>query len=211
MAISATTLALIGAGAAAAGSTIGAIGGAANRESARNASNAWYDYAEDFSRSQAASNIFDMPGTKALLKINDKNNADSLDAVSNQMMAGGATMENALAARQSVNERRDKVNMGLIQADQSRREAWNRQLMDIKGQRAKDEANSYLQAAQDWNQWGGQMAQAGMSVLNAGLLGGLGSGAAAGEAGAEAAGSGLKFAPLAPARKESSAGGLMTV
>lgn len=210
MAISATTLALIGAGVAAAGATAGGIGSAANRRKERNARNAWYDYADAFSRSQASSSIFDTPGGKALLKINNKNNEDDLAAVSNQMMAGGATMENALAARQSINERRDKVNMGLIQSDENRREAWNRQILNLKGQRANDEANSYVQAAQDWNQWGGQMAQAGMSLMSSGLLGGMGTGAA-GAAGAEAAASGPQFAPLAPPRKDNSLGGLMTV
>ena len=34
--------------------------------------------------------------------------------------------------------------------------------------------SQFYQAAQDWQQWGGQMAQAGMSLMNAGLLGGAG-------------------------------------
>ena len=37
----------------------------------------------------------------------------------------------------------------------------------------------FYQAAQDWQQWGGQMAQAGMSLMNAGLLGGAGGAAEA--------------------------------
>lgn len=167
-----TTAALIGAGVAAAG---GAIGGAVNRSKAKNTMNSWYDYAEDYARTQANTSVFDTAGGKALLKLSGRNAADNLDAINNMMVAGGGTMENALAARQSNNEARDKVNMQLLQADQNRRENWDRQLLNYKGQRADYNANSYMQAAQDWNQWGGQMASSLLSLGSTGLLGGAGS------------------------------------
>ena len=213
MAISATTLALIGAGIAAAGATGGAIGSAANRKKARNEKNAWYDYADSFARSQAQSSIFDTPGGKALLKLTGRDYDDNLDAIQNRAVAGGATMENMLAARQANNENRDKVHMQMLQSDEKRREGWNQQLLNLKGQRANDTANSYMQAAQDWQQWGGQMAQAGMSLMSSGLLGSAG-GAVAGSGAADAvqtgAGSGYQYAPLAPARSNN-LGGLMNV
>ena len=163
------------AGLAAGASAIGSIGSAVNRKKAKNTMNSWYNYAEDFANTQRNLSTFDTPGGKSLLKIADRNYADNLDAINNRMVAGGATMENALAARQANNENRDKVNMQVLQADQKRRDAWDNQLLNLKGQRAEYTANNYLQAAQDWSQWGGQMASSLMSLGSTGLLGGAGS------------------------------------
>ena len=57
------------------------------------------------------------------------------------------------------------------------------------------------------------MAQAGMSLMSSGLLGGVGAEAAGATAGAGAgtAGNGVQFAPLAPPRRDDALGGLMTV
>lgn len=179
-------LALVGAGLAATG---GAIGSAANRSKAKKTMGAWYDYAEGFANTQRNLSTFDTPGGKSLLKIAGRNYADNLDALNNQMAAGGATMENALAARQSLNENRDKVNMQVLQADQKRKDAWDNQLLNLKGQRAEYAAGNYMQAAQDWSQWGGQMAGSLLSLGSSGLLGGAGS--VTGAASATAAGSGI--------------------
>lgn len=200
------------------GATIGAAGSAVNRNNYKNAKNSWFDYAEGFANTQRNLSYLDTPGGKSLLKIADRNAAKTQDAINNQMMAGGATMENALAARQANNENRDKMNMQVVQADQKRKDAWDNQLLNLKGQRADFNANMYLQAAQDWNQWGGQMAQAGMGLLNAGLLGGAGSIASAASA-ASAAASPVEVAPvpqyqygpLAPAADKNRLGGLVTV
>lgn len=179
-----TTAALIGAGLAAAG---GAVGGAANRSKAKKTTNAFYDYAENFANTQRNLSTFDTLGGKSLLKISDQNRLKELAALNNRAVAGGATMENQLAARQSLNESRDKMNMQVLQADQKRKDAWDNQLLSLKGQRADYTANNYLQAAQDWNQWGGQMASSLLSLGTSGLLGGMG-GLGAGAASAMAAG-----------------------
>ena len=178
-----TTAALIGAGLAAAG---GAVGGAANRRKAKNTMNSWYDYAEDFANTQRNLSTFDTPGGKSLLKISDRNKLEEVAALNNRAVAGGATMENQLAARQALNESQDKLHMQMLQQDQKRKDAWDNQLLNLKGQRAEYNANNYLQAAQDWNQWGGQMASSLLSLGSTGLLGGAGS--VAGPASAVAAG-----------------------
>ena len=179
-----TTAALIGAGLAAAG---GAVGGAANRSKAKKTTNAFYDYAEDFANTQRNLSSFDTLGGKSLLKISDSNKLKEIAALNNRAVAGGATMENQLAARQALNESQDKMHMQMLQADQKRKDAWDNQLINLKGQQAQFNANRYYQAAQDWNQWGGQMASSLLSLGSTGLLGGLG-GLGAGAASAMAAG-----------------------
>jgi len=202
------TISLLAAGAV---KLLGTGVSAIKKNKAQDEKNAWYDYAESFAKSQAQSSVFDTPGGKALLKLTGRNADDNLDAIQNRAAAGGATMENMLAARQANNESRDKVNMQMLQSDERRREGWNQQLLSYKGQRATDNANSYMQAAQDWNQWGTNAAQA---ILNYGSTGLIGSSAGVAQAPGAANGiaggtAGYKYAPLAPA--VSDLGGLKKV
>lgn len=166
-----STAALIGAGVAAAA---GAAGGAINRKKGRDRQSAYYDYAEDLLNSQYYEDPFSTIGGRALIKGAKQNAADAQDAINNRMVAGGATFENALAARQANNENLDKVGIQLLQADDVRRRGVQRDMLSLAGQRANAESSAYYQAAQDWNQWGSQTANAFMSLGSTGLLGGSG-------------------------------------
>ena len=209
MAISATTLALIGAGIAAAGATAGAAGSAYNRKKAKKEENRNYQNAKSYLDSMYYRDPLSTVGNRSLLKAVQENYADNLDALNNRMVAGGATMENQLAARQANNESMDKFYGQILQREDSRRDNISGQLLDLENRHSNSVQSRYAMAAQDWQQWGGQIAQAGMSLGSSGLLGGLGgaAGSAGVSAGAGAAGSavsgggGWMFAPLAPARK----------
>lgn len=165
---------LIGAGLAVAGKLGGAIGSAANNRKLKDTGHAYYDYAQDVAKSEQYNSIFNSAYGKSLLELQDTRDRKSLDAMSNMMAAGGGTMENALAARQSINENRDRITSQLLQYDDRNRRSWKEKELDIAGQRANFDMNNYRQAAEDWSQWGGQMASAGMSLMNSGLLGGMG-------------------------------------
>ena len=208
-------LPLLALGLAAGSAAIGAIGSASKRKKADRTMNAWYDYAEDYAKTQANSSIFDSPYGKSLLKLQNASDRKALDAINNRAVAGGATMENALAARQSINENRDRVTSQLLQYDDRNRRSWQEKGLDVAGQRAGYNANSYMQAAQDWNQWGGQMASSLLSLGSTGLI--SGAGAVAGAASAASAGVNpaaiepapdYVYGPLAPAVDTSSMGGL---
>ena len=168
-------------GLAAGGALIGAIGSASNRRRGRDTTNAYYDYAEDFINSQAHSSIFDTAGGRALLKNAKSAYADNLEATYNRAVAGGATQENLLAARQANNELLDKVQMQLLQSDEARRNAWEKESLNAKANRANALASSYYQAAQDWQSWGAQIGNAALAFGSSNLLknnlGGLGSAA----------------------------------
>ena len=174
MAISATTLALIGAGVAAAGATAGAAGSAAKRKQAREEETRNYQNAKDYLNSMYYRDPLSTVGNRSLLKAARQNYADGLDAINNRMVAGGATMENQLAAMKSTNEGMDKLYSQLLLGEDARRDRISSQMMNLEDRHSGAVQGSYMQAAQDWNQWGGQMAQAGMSLMNAGLLGGAG-------------------------------------
>ena len=197
---------LIGAGLAAGGALGGAIGSGANMRKLKNTGEAYYDYARGVARQEQYNSIFDSAYGKSLLKLQDMRDKKDLDAVQNRAIAGGATVENQLAARQSINENRDRTNMQLIQYDDRNRRAWKEKDLDLAGQQANFRMNNYRQAAQDWNQWGGQMAQAGMSLMSSGLLngmGGLGGAASSLVGAADVAGSGANTFNAAVAASQS--------
>ena len=202
-----TTGALLG---AAAISALSAGVGAYKRGQAADTQNAFIEWAKANNRSR----YYEDPttGERALLKTARQDRQDANDAINNMMVAGGATMENALAARKASNERFDKFNNQLIAANQARRDRLDEQLVGLNQQQANLQANNYLQAAQDWNQWGQQTAGALLSYGSTGLLGGTGASTAIPEASSAAAPATVdgpfQFAPLAPPRKEQALGGL---
>lgn len=174
MAISAGTIALIGAGLAAAGATGGAIGSSANRRKAREEEARSYQNAKDYLNSLYYRDPLTTVGNQSLLKQARKNYEDNLEAIQNRMVAGGATMENSLAARQANNENLDKIYTTLLQGEDARRDRIGQQKMSLDQQHSQNIQNGFYQAAQDWQQWGGQMAQAGMSLMSSGLIGDTG-------------------------------------
>lgn len=206
-----TTGALLG---AAAISALSAGAGAYKRGQAADAQNAFLEWAKANNRSRY---YYDpTTGERALLKTAKQDRRDTNDAINNMLVAGGATMENALAARKASNERFDRFNSQLLAANDARRDRLDDQLVGLNQQQANLQANNYLQAAQDWNQWGQQTASAILSYGSTGLLGGSGAStaipaaasAAAPAAMGVAADGAFQFAPLAPPRKEEALGGL---
>lgn len=171
MALTTGTLALIGAGVAAAGATGGAIGSAANRRKAREEESDWYRRANDILTSQYYRDPLNTMSSRWLLKAWDQDKRDELEALNNRAVAGGATMENQLAGRKAINKRTDNLYGQLLQNEDQRRDAIDRQRLALDQQHSAFVQNGFVQAAQDWQNWGGQMAQAGMSVMSSGLLG----------------------------------------
>lgn len=167
-----TTAALISAGLAAAGATAGGIGSAVNRRKAMEEENRNYQNAKDYLNSMYYRDPLSTVGNRSLLKQTRENYADGLDALNNRMVAGGATMENALAARQANNENLDKVYSQLLMGEDARRDRIAAQRMQLDSQHSAAVQNGYAQAAQDWQAWGSQMANAALSYGSASLLGG---------------------------------------
>lgn len=200
------TAALILGGLSAAG---GAVGSALNRARAREEETANYQRARSYLDSLYYRDPLSTVGNKALLKTVRENYADGLDALNNRMVAGGATMENALAARQAQNESLDKVYSQLLMGEDARRDRIDAQRMALDDRHSQAVQNGYREAAQDWQSWGSQMASAALSYGSSELLGAedFGVGDAVDAAEGAAAGNGFRFAPLAPARK-STLGGL---
>ncbi|MBQ9476023.1 MAG: hypothetical protein IJU69_07255 [Bacteroidales bacterium] len=167
-----TALLIGGAAAAIAGSTAGAIGSAVNNRKAQQERTRIYDKSRSFLDSQYYRDPLSTTGNRALLKSMDQRLRDQNEALENRAVAGGATMENQLAARKANNETMSNVYTNLLMGEDARRDAINQQKLQLDQQYSQGVQESYLQNAQNWQSWGTQMAQAGMNLASAGLLSG---------------------------------------
>jgi len=165
--ISSTAALLISAGVAAAG----AAGSAYNRNKAKNEELRSYQEARDFLNSQYYRDPLTTVGNRSLLKAASERYDKNLDAINNRMAAGGGTMENALAARQSNNEGMSRLYGQLLQGEDARRDRINAQKLQLDQNHSSALQANYRQAAQDWQQWGAQTSSALMSYGSASLLG----------------------------------------
>jgi len=179
-----TTAALISAGVAAASAAASAY----NRNKARQEELENYNNARSYLDSLYYRDPLTTVGNKSLIKTAKKTYADNLDAIQNRSIAGGATMENQLAARQANNESLDKVYGQLLLGEDARRDRITAQKMQLDSQHSQNIQNGFRQAAQDWQQWGTQTAQAALAYGSSNLLGGSGA--------VEEAASGVTFGDL---------------
>ena len=170
MAITAGTLALIGLGVAAAGATAGAIGSSVKNREAQEERTRMYNQSKDFLNSEYYRDPLSTIGNRALLKNMSERMKDQNDAMQNRAVAGGATMENMLAARQANNETMGRVYTNLLQGEDARRQAINQQKLQLDQNYSAGVQASLLQDAQNWQAWGTQIAQSGMSLASSGLL-----------------------------------------
>lgn len=165
-----TALLIGGAAAAALGSTAGAIGSAVNNRKAQEERTRSYNEARDFLSTQYYRDPLSTVGNRAILKSMDQRLREQNEALENRAIAGGATMENQLAARKSNNETMGRVYTNLLMGEDARRDAINQQRLKLDQEYSRGTQASYLQIAQDWQAWGAQMAQTGMSAATSGLL-----------------------------------------
>lgn len=189
-----TALLIGGAAAAAIGSTAGAIGSAVNNRKAQDERTRMYNQSRAFLDTQYYRDPLSSVGNRAILKTMDQRLRDQNDALQNRAVAGGATMENQLAARKANNETMSNVYSNLLMGEDARRQAINQQKLQLDQDYSRGTQASYLQNAQNWQAWGAQMGQAGLSLASAGLLGGAGS--AAGAAGAASGASGANVSQI---------------
>ena len=169
-----TTSALISAGIAAASAAAGGIGSALNRKRAREEELRNYTQAKDYLNSMYYRDPLSTVGNRSLLKAARQNYAEGMDALNNRMAAGGATMENQLAAMKSANQGMDKLYGQLLMGEDARRDRIAAQRMQLDSQHSSAVQSGYMQAAQDWSKWGSQMANAALSYGSSTLLNGSG-------------------------------------
>lgn len=175
MALSAATIAaIIGGAVAITGATAGAIGSAVKTKNAKDESSRSYKDAKSFLESQYYRDPLSTVGNKSLLKSAKQAYKDNLDAVDNRMVAGGATMENQLAARQATNEGMDRLYGQLLLGEDARRDSIAQQRLQLDQNYSLAKQQDYYRSAQNWQAWGSQVYNAGMSVAQSSLLNGYG-------------------------------------
>lgn len=164
------SLTLLALGLAAGGATAGAIGGAVNNAKAKREESRFYNEAKNMLNSQYYRDPLSTVGNRSILKLADESRRDNMDALNNRAVAGGATFENQLAARQSNNETEGRLYAQLLQGEDARRQAIEGQKLALAGQHSANIQNQLMRSAQDWQSWGAQMGSAGMGLANTDLL-----------------------------------------
>lgn len=91
---------------------------------------------------------------RALLKSTDEKAEDMNDAIDNKMAAGGATVENTLAAKQNVNKMMSDVRTSLLLHEDERQQRARNAIDALDMQHSQNLQNNYRANAQNWAQWG---------------------------------------------------------
>lgn len=99
-------------------------------------------------------NPLDLVGNKAILSQMDRRLNKQEEAIANQAAAGGATIENTLAAKQAGNEVMADVVSGMMQAETARQDAYRNQLLNLDSQRTAQQIAAKQQAGQNWAKMG---------------------------------------------------------
>lgn len=162
----------VSAGLGVAGSAVGAGFGASNIKKAREEEAQSYKDAKSFLDSQYYRDPLSTVGNRALLKTMDERMRDQADAMENRAVAGGATMENQLAAREAANRTMSGTYSRLLQNEDARKDALNAQKLGLDMQHSANVQNSYLQNAQNWSQWGSAFGNSMMDLGSSLLIGG---------------------------------------
>lgn len=89
--------------------------------------------------------------------------------IENQATAGGATVENVLAAKQASNEAMADVYSNVLQADQQRRDAYTQQLLNLDSQRTAQQMAAKQASGQAWANLGNAIF-GGLTTLGGTLL-----------------------------------------
>lgn len=141
-------------------SAVGALGGAYNNRKARDEENSLYNRLSLENKADIYRNPMDSIGGRALLKGLDERAKAANEAIDNRMAAGGATVENTLAAKQNVNDMySDTFTRALLNEDARQQAARNTQKA-LDAQHSQSVQNSYRENAQNWSQWGASTANA---------------------------------------------------
>lgn len=165
-----------------AASGIAAGASAYKRNQARQEELANYQNAKAYLNSMYYRDPLTTVGNRSLLKAMKDSHRESLDAINNKLAAGGATVENQLAAMKANNASMDRAYTQLLKGEDARRDRIDAQRMALDNQHSAAVQTGYLQAAQDWQNWGAQAANAAMSYGSSQLLGGAAGSTGAAEA-----------------------------
>lgn len=164
------TIGLIAGGVSALGSLGGAIGSSINTKKARNEENRYYQYGKEFLNSEYYRDPLSSVGYRSLIKSFDDRRRDEVEGMRNRAIAGGATVENQLAAMNALNRTESDFNAKLLQSVDARRQSLDAQKLSLEGQHSQNVRNNYLQDAYNWQAWGSAFGDAAMNVGNAFLL-----------------------------------------
>lgn len=165
------SIALIGTAIAAGSSILGSSKARGEQEKKEREINRMLSENESQYLQDKYTNSLDSPTSKAYLKRIDKDAEKQVDKIENQATSGGATQENVLAAKQSVNEAKsDAVNNVIINDQQTQRVAKENYLSRKMGLEA-GQLGTFDMKSQNWSNLGAGIGGAAMNLGSSYLSG----------------------------------------
>jgi hypothetical protein len=110
-----------------------------------------YDKARGLILTERSANPIDSITNKALLSKFDRRMRRTDEAIQNMAAAGGATIENTLAAKQASNEAMADMYSGILQGETARRDAFTQQLLNLDMQRTGQQMAAKQASGQAWS------------------------------------------------------------
>ena len=98
------------------------------------------------------------PAYQALLRQADEREKRNNDAIANRAVAGNATFENTLAAKQAGVDAKNNLYTGLLQSEDQRRRSTNNQILALDSRAAQQNLAAAQANGQAWNSWGSTLA-----------------------------------------------------
>lgn len=109
-----------------------------------------YNKTRGFLLNEKYSNPLDSVSNKALFSKFDRKLRKTDEAIQNQAAAGGATVENTLAAKQASNEAMADMYAGVLQGETARKDALTQQLLNLDMQRTAQQMANKQASGQAW-------------------------------------------------------------
>lgn len=153
---------------------LGAGMSASKNKKARREEQKAYDRAQAYLNADYYRSPLESTGNRALLKTLDTRLEKNNEAIDNRAAAGGATVENVLAAKQNMNEAVSDTYAQLLRGEDARRQGIRAQQLGVDQNHSQAVQNSYREDAANWQQWGQTTASAIMSLGMSNMLGGGG-------------------------------------
>ena len=129
----------------------------------------YYDKLEGGLLSEKYVNPLDLVSNKSLLTQAERRLNKNEEKIENAAAAGGATVENVLAAKQAGNEAMADLESGVLQGEQARQDNIKNQLLNLESQRVAQQIAAKQQSGQNWAGLTGGLADS-LSTLGGTML-----------------------------------------
>lgn len=149
-------------------SGVGAFASASQNSKAKQAEQENYDKSRGTLLTDYYTSPLDSISNQALLKQMDERVRQNNEAIENKAIAGGATFENTLAAKNAANQTIANAQSDILRSEEARRRAIQSQLLSLDSAHTGNIINNYRANSQNWGNWASGVSS---GLINLGAIG----------------------------------------